>query len=167
MTAKETFLHRILEQIKSLQAAYDFNKGLPDNFFEGLNAAFPQPGPINKPPLTSGQDIRPRILPGSEEEYGRNRRLVKEIIKRENRLLLKSEIETFYREILKTDEDQTDAVTNAISGLIADKTIKGYKPTEFKVRGNLWGLSMWFQGDSLRAGYEPDPAHFDTLKMMS
>ena len=159
MTAKETFLKRLLDQINSLQSAYDFNKGLPDSFFEGLNGVTnPQISNIttsDKAVVITGRGAK--ISPGKEDEYGRNRRLVREIIKREGRFLLKSEIETFYREIIKATEDQTDAVTNAISGLIADKTIKGYKPTEFKVRGNLWGLPNWFQGDEPLEAYKPRP----------
>lgn len=171
MSAKQQFLDRILAQIKSLQAAYDLNKSLPESMFEGLVHIH---SPSIKNEIEKAYDGNIKYTEGATEinmvsdvsdDYGRNRRLVKEIVTKADRLLLKSEIFEEYKKLVPGAD--IGSVNNALFGLVGEGLIQGYRPTEFKIRGKIWGLTSWFIKDKPSFDYLPVKEHFMNKKLQN
>lgn len=124
MTPKENFLRSIQERIKVLQAAYDYNKNLPDDIFESLN----------------GSNIEPERIPKkvvyNENGYGVNINTIREILKTSPSGISKSEIIDRFPDV---DGDKYIIVTNALSSLMKGGELEKIKPKK-KMRGFYWKL---------------------------
>ncbi|MGF2412236.1 hypothetical protein [Ferruginibacter sp.] len=173
MTSKEAFLNRILEQIQTLQSAYEFNKGLPDSLFDSLPSASNsiQKNILhNHPSLTSIQINKPsanvqRINTikspaasayGQQQDYGINKRTLIQILHDEGKAMVKWNIQTRFAEMLgKTTDEVLNTVTNTIATLKEDGTIIGYKPQGLKFKGQFWGLSEWYENGIIKEQYSP------------
>lgn len=161
MTAKERFLDRLAlqissarSQLKMLEDAYEFNKGLPDVIFTDETVA-PLP-PIDLRPNT----IKINELLAEEGDYGRNKKLVRLILDTADKALLTKEIEKQFREMIGSNKDESKAVNNTLSALQKDGEVLTYKPSDFKIRGLFYTLSVWWVAGNLMREYRPIAANY-------
>jgi hypothetical protein len=168
MTAKESFLNSLLNQIQTLQTAYEFNKSLPDSVFEGM-IAVQQPSKnqtiskaIDKPsanvqrlPVYFGGGSMVNTT-NQQSEYGINKRTLIKILEDEGKAMVKWNIQSRFAELLgKSTEEVLNTVTNTLATLKEDGTIEGYKPEGLKFKGQFWGLSEWFVNGFIKEQYSP------------
>ena len=160
MTAKQIFLKRIKDkleaseiEVKTYKELYSQNEKLPDSFFEGLVDM-----PEGATAVTDKQRPPLELISQSASDYGRNKRLVIEIINKEGMAMLKSDIIKKFEE-MTNEKDASAIVTNAMAALSStDEAIVGYKPKKgVKFRGNYWALSTWMDGEEIRPEYAPKP----------
>ena len=144
MTAKDTFLKKILVKIETYKAAYEYNKNLPDDFFEDLqsDATTTAIATVSNPAYSSiidhGSDSGQDII----SEYGKNKKTVLQILSTRKSPLLKTQIILDFERI--TGQKQAiDIVTNALTALKSDGVVMGYKPNGLRFRGYYWGLVDW------------------------
>lgn len=167
MTAKEHFLQKMEELIKTseseliaLKEAYLQNKKLPDSFFQHLQS----PPEISEIMVHAPKSENPPLLTGGEavsvitnSDYGRNRKLVLQILKDEGKALLKGNIVSKFEE-LTGETNTTGIITNALASLSTEGTVIGFKNEEVKVRGLYWGLKSWFdEKGKILENHKPAP----------
>lgn len=156
MNAKEIFLQRVQEQIKVLQEAYEYNKSLPVSFFENLQfGALPMPTANVYKPAADTSTVRPdKYIDVSE--YGANRKLILDILINEGVGMVKWNIATRFAELTGKLKGEIDnMITNGLSGLNHEGSIKPYKPEGLKFKGFFWTLPHWWEGDQLKEKHKP------------
>lgn len=154
MNAKEQFLKKLKDQIKVLQDAYEYNSSLPVSFFENLMGNDTKPGlPVSKPLL------HPTVRPDKYidvSEYGANRRLIIDILRTEGVGMVKWNIASRFAELTGKRKEEIDhMITNGLSGLKHEGSVKAYKPAGLKFKGFFWTLSHWWDGDNLKKDHRP------------
>jgi len=127
MTAKDRFLGNIQAKIKILQAAYDYNKNLPDDLFESMGE------PVVLKEKTSAVNGHHT----EEKEYGVHINNLRGILSASGEGLSKSEI---MERFPKVAGDKYTIVTNALSSLNKGGEVEGIKPKGKKMRGFIWKL---------------------------
>jgi hypothetical protein len=143
MTKKEAYLKAISTKTTQLQALYGLVLTIPDSLFDELHqVAFPVAD--NPIPVTITVPTEPKA--NSENDWGKNKRLVIEILKANNKPMLKSDIIIQYQNRTGI-QDATNIITNALAALRDDLKVKGYKPDGLKFRGFLWTLVSWWKDD--------------------
>lgn len=165
MTAKQVFLNRIKDkleaaeiEVKTYKDLLTQNEKLPDSFFEGLfdiQTSSPELADVRV--VSSQPDI------GDNDEttndYGRNKRVVVEILNKNGKAMLKGDIVKMFEQITG-EKDATSIVTNAMAALSSiDKAIVGFKLKGVRVRGNYWALATWMDGEDIKDQYSPSPIH--------
>jgi len=153
MNAKETFLKKLADQVKIYEEAIEFNKKLPESFFEGLQNDF-HPGLETEKAISNINGIGLYKAEDNKYDYGKNKRTVTEILKNNNRVMMKGDIIDEYERITG-ENDAAKTVTNSLAALSTEKVVKGYKPEGYKIRGYYWGLLAWFENDELISEHKP------------
>ncbi len=157
LTSKQLFLNRIEEQIKILRDAYEYNKSLPDSFFENLNLT-PM---VDMPTANVFKASNPNSTVRPDQyiditEYGANRKLIIDILKVEGVGMVKWNIARRFAELTGKDPEEIGAmVTNGLSGLNHEGSIKPYKPEGLKFKGFFWTLPHWWENGQLKAAHKP------------
>ena len=147
----------MLQDIKERQAQYEAIKALPDHLFDGLGIL-----PQYMPTLNATKDFAVLTQElDNKEEYGRNRRLILTILSEANRLMSKREIFQRFKHL--GGKDDILVCNNALFGL-SDNQVRAYKPIDFKMKGNLYGLAEWWDKNGLKIDYRPLKQTFLNLK---
>jgi hypothetical protein len=92
-----------------------------------------------------------------DQSHGRNKRLIFNILDESNKSITRNEIEERFREMIKSDRDEKKTVNNALSALVKDGDVKGYRPKDIPIRGKFWSLSRWWSGEYIKQQHKPDP----------
>ena len=155
MNAKEQFLKRIKDQIKVLQDAYEYNSTLPDHFFDNMLFVANDKPSLDVAKAGTHSTVRPDKYV-DVSEYGANRRLIIDILRTEGVGMVKWNIASRFAELTGKKQEEIDAmITNGISGLKQEGSIKGYKPEGLRFKGFFWTLSHWWDGDTLKKQHRP------------
>lgn len=156
LSPKQLFLQRIEEQLKVLKDAYEYNKSLPESFFENLqlSPAVDMPTANVHKSLTDST-VRPDKYIDITE-YGANRRLILDILKNEGVGMVKWNIASRFAELTgKKREEIDNMITNGLSGLKYEGSVVPYKPEGLKFKGFFWTLPHWWENGYLKAQYKP------------
>lgn len=165
MTAKQILINRLKVKLEEAQAAVTdyadaiaYNSKLPDSFFENLfDIKESEITPIQNCVELKSVPLHKKVQDdlSNNSDYGRNKRLIIEILQDEGKAILKSEIVSKFE--AKTGlNNQKKVVTNAIAALSGENSLMGYKPTGMKFRGNYWALATWMESDNkIKEEYEP------------
>lgn len=155
MNAKEHFLKKITDQIKILQDAYEYNSSLPASFFENMIFVADKSHLLDVSKPHTASTVRPDKYV-DVSEYGANRRLIIEILRTEGVGMVKWNIASRFAELTGKKREEIDSmITNGISGLKQEGSIKGYKPEGLRFKGFFWTLSHWWVGDTLKKEHRP------------
>jgi hypothetical protein len=160
MTPKQRFLQSITDEINALQrmisnlqSGYEAAKRMPDSVFESMGTQ------MNGNPVDSPKEVRNFIHDTEDaaldDTFGNRRKIVAQIIADNGRAMSKSEIIKELKRREPNIEFVESVVRNSLSALRSRKVVRHHKPPGVRMKGGLWSIADWWDGDRLPVHYLP------------
>jgi hypothetical protein len=157
MTAKETFINRLLSDVKRLQSLIELSKDLPDSYFDNMVT----PTPFNNPSPTIDDNNKLSLsppLPDKSEIYGWKKKAVVKLFMANKMAMTKGEVVKQFKAKYPEEPVPLEVVTNALHNLKTAKVLMNVALTEPDYKGSYWVLRKWVnEEDELMSEFYPQP----------